>query len=332
MLSFTQSIIEFLNHATICLNRYLSIIIYLFGTIGNILNILILSQRKFRSNSCAFLFLISSIASLIAIISGLTNRVISGWTIDIAYTTTWLCKFRAMILFTSRMIALWLISFATIDRWLLSCVNIHRRQMRTLKNAQRCTIIIIICSILLNAPSIFCFEANLIETPVECYGKTAICRIYTDMLYACGSILIPSLIMTYFSMMIILNVRGTRRRIEIFHISINHIRRQRRTKKKDRQLLIMLLVQVIFIVILTFPQAIQKLYSTITLTFYDSLKSTLQITIEEFIFNFVVNLTYLASGLPFYIYTLCGGNVYRNACCQLIKMFSRKITCRNNRD
>ncbi|CAF0862595.1 unnamed protein product [Rotaria sordida] len=330
MLSSNETIIEVLHHATIQFNRYLSIIIYLFGTVGNILNVIILSQKKFRSNSCAFIFLISSIASLIAILSGLTNRMIAGWTVDLTSTINWLCQLHAMVLFTLRTIVLWLITLATIDRWLLSCFNVRRQQMRTLKTAQQCTIIIIIFSILLNAPIIYCYEANLLETPVQCYGKTATCRIYTDIMYGCGSILIPSLVMTYFSIMIILNIRKTRRRIGIFNISTNHVRRQRQTKKRDRRLLIMLLVQVTFIVVLTFPQAIQKLYATITLDFNSSSKSILQIAIEDLIFNFVVLLTYLANGLPFYIYTLSGGNVFRNACWQLIRAFGQTITCQNN--
>jgi len=329
MSSSNQTIITFLNNASIQLNRYLSIIIYLFGTIGNILNILILSQGILRSNSCAFIFLISSIASLIAILSGLTDRIIAGWTVDLIDTINWLCRLRGIILFTSRMIALWLITLATFDRWLLSCTNIRRRQMRTLKNARRGTILIIILSILLNTPLIYCLQANLIDTPVKCYGKTSICRIYTDMMYGCGSILIPVVLMTCFSIMIILNVHRTRRRIETFDIRINNIRPRRR-KKKDRQLLIMLLVQVIFIVILTFPQAIQKLYETMTLDLDGATKSSLKIAIENFIFNFVVQLTYLASGLPFYIYTLSGGSIFRNACWQIFRTCSQKIICRNN--
>jgi hypothetical protein len=325
------TIIASLNNATIQLNRYLSIIIYLFGTIGNILNILILSQRIFRSNSCAFIFLISSIASLIAILSGLTNRIIGAWTVDLTYSIDWLCQFRGLILFTSRMIALWLITLATFDRWLLSCTDIRRRQMRTLKNARRGTILIIMLSILLNLPIIYCFQANVLDTPVKCYGKTSQCRIYTDMIYGFGSILIPTLFMTYFSLMIIFNVRRTRRRIETFDIPKNNSR-PRRTKKKDRQLLIMLLVQVIVIVILTFPQAIQKLYATIILDLDVALKSSWKIAIENFLFNFVVLLTYLASGLPFYIYTLSGGSIFRNACGQMFRTFLRKIICRNNEE
>jgi hypothetical protein len=324
-----ENMIASLNNATIQLNRYLAIIIYLFGTIGNILNILILSQRTLRSSSCAFIFLISSIACLISIIFGLTNRIVATWTDDLTNTIDWLCQFRSVILFTARMIALWSITLATFDRWLLSCIDIRRREMCTLKNARRGIILIIIFSILLNTPIIFCYQANLLNTPVPCYGKTSICRIYTDMMYACGTILISALLMTYFSIKIILNVHQTRRRVVAINISINNPRPQR-TKKKDRQLLIMLLVQVIFIVILTFPQAILKLYSTFQLNFDATLKSSLQIAIENFLFNFVVLLTYLASGLPFYIYTLSGGSIYHNACSKIFRRFYQKITCHNN--
>ncbi|CAF3996943.1 unnamed protein product, partial [Rotaria sp. Silwood1] len=73
-------------NATIQINRYFTIIVFCFGTIGNILNILILSQRSFRSNSCTWLFLISSYANLISILFGLTTRIKSGWNYDFTYT------------------------------------------------------------------------------------------------------------------------------------------------------------------------------------------------------------------------------------------------------
>ena len=320
--------IENLNNFTTQLNRYLSIIIYLFGVIGNILNILILSQTKLRSNTCAFLFLMSSIASLIAILFGLTNRVLAGWIPDLTSTVDWLCQWRGLVLFTSRTIALWSIALATFDRWLLSSPNARQRQIRTLKNARRATILIIILSILFNAPIIYCYQANLIDTPVKCYGKTSVCRIYTDVTYACGSILIPIALMIYFSIRIILNVRRTRRCIAAFDMPRN-INRPKRTKKKDRQLLIMLLVQVSFLILLTFPQAIQKLYSTITLDINITLKSSLRIAIDSFFFNFVVLLTYIASGLPFYIYTLSGGNIFRQACWKVFRKGYHILVCRH---
>jgi hypothetical protein len=91
----------------------------------------------------------------------------------------------------------------------------------------------------------------------------------------------------------------------------------------------MLLVQVICIVVLTFPQAIQKVYSTMVLYIGGPTESALRTAIEYFIFAFVVLLTNIASGLPFYIYTLSGGSVFRNAFWQVLRIIGRKIICRN---
>jgi hypothetical protein len=164
MPSSNQTAVEWLNQATLQLNRYVLIVIYLFGTIGSLLNVIVLSQRALRSNFCAFLFLMSSIASLIAIQSGLTNA------------------------------------------------------------------------------SIFhCYQANLTSMLQPCHSRTLPCRIYIDMSYGCGSILIPALLMIYFSSMIIVNVRRTRRRLDFLSkstmlSSITAVQFQR-TKKKDNRLL-----------------------------------------------------------------------------------------------
>ncbi len=125
-----------LNNLSAQFNRYLSIVILLFGIVGNILNCLALSQRTLRSNPCATLFLASSIANLITLISGVAVRLLAGWSTDLTNTVGWLCKFRIFVLFTSRTVAPWLIALATIDRWCSSSIPVHRREMSTLKNAQ----------------------------------------------------------------------------------------------------------------------------------------------------------------------------------------------------
>ncbi|CAF3701685.1 unnamed protein product, partial [Rotaria sordida] len=74
-----RDFIETLEYISKQFNRYFSIFIFLFGTIGNILNCFVLSQSTLRLNPCAYLFLISSIANMISIIFGLTTRILAGW-------------------------------------------------------------------------------------------------------------------------------------------------------------------------------------------------------------------------------------------------------------
>ncbi|CAF0749928.1 unnamed protein product [Rotaria sp. Silwood1] len=318
------------------INRYFSIFIFLFGTIGNILNCVVLSQPTLRVNPCAYLFLISSIANMISILFGLTTRILAGWNIDITDTNSLVCKFRAFIVFVSRTIAFWLIAFATIDRWFSSCSQYQRRQMSSLKNAQRGTIIIIILSILLYCQMIYCYEANMSSTPLPCYGKNVVCRFLTDLTYAIITILCPLLIMFIFGLITISNIRQTctarlfKKKLIVLNgnnknVLISKKSQQQRKKRIDRYLRHVLFIQIIFLSILTIPQAIEKFYTTLSV---NATKSLLNITINKFIYNFVLLLTYLASGLPFYIYTLSGGSTFRVTLINSLQSILEKLTCR----
>jgi hypothetical protein len=87
-------IISIWNTTSSKINCYFSIFLFIFGIIGNILNTLVLSQRSLRSNTCAWLFLISSIFNLISVLSGLTTRILSGWVIDLTDRIHFLRKLR----------------------------------------------------------------------------------------------------------------------------------------------------------------------------------------------------------------------------------------------
>ncbi|CAF1046620.1 unnamed protein product [Rotaria sordida] len=321
---------NYLDNLSSHLNHYLSIIILLFGTIGNLLNCLALSQRTLRTNPCAFLFLASSIANIITLISGVTVRLLASWSADLTDTNRWLCKFRIFILFSSRTIASWLIVLATCDRWISSSINIHRRQMSSLKNAQRSIIVIICLSCLIYIQIFYCYEANLTDAPLKCYGKTTWCRLLIDLEFIFINILISSLLMFFFSFMTILNVRhNVLRRIQFVPTNImiptaTMKKHSQRLKKTEHYLLWMLFIQVILFILLSLPQAIQSLYTNITRF---QVKSKLQNTINNFLFNLFLLLTYVNNGIPFYIYTLSGGPIFRKALVHSIRDFIRMITC-----
>jgi hypothetical protein len=314
------NLIQTLDYISIQINRYFSIFILLFGTIGNILNCLVLFQSCLRSNPCAFLFLISSIANIICIISGLTTRILSSWNMDLTNEISWICKFRAFLILVSRTTAFWLIAFATIDRWCLSHRNRQLRQISSLRNAQQITISLIILSISLYCQVIYCYDINIILAPLRCYSKTIICRILTDITYACFTTLFPILIMFIFGLMTISNIQQTYSnklsKTDLHRmLKLTNDQRQKR-KRIDRYLYHMLFIQIILLIVLTIPQVIERSYTTLTM---NKTKSLLQIQIDKFIYNFVILLTYLASGMPFYIYTLTGGSLFRNAFLSLSK-------------
>jgi hypothetical protein len=260
--------------------------------------------------------------------------MLSGWAVDLTNTIGWLCKLRAFVLYTSRTVALWLIVLATVDRWLSSHFNARYRQMSTVKNAYRSMILILSLSALLYAQLFYCYEANLINSPLECYGRTELCRIVTAMLDAFVTATIPIMFMIIFGMMTISNVRQTQRRLQPLPmpklVTANNVRltnpaqHQRRSKKTDRHLLVMLLFQVIILTLLSLPFTVAEIYSTLTATQY---KTPLQTAIVNFVFNFTLLLVYLCCGTPFYIYTLSGGSVFRSALWNIVKNTGRMMRC-----
>ena len=328
------------NNASSLMNRYFSILIFLFGTIGNLLNVLVLAQGTLRRNPCSLYFLISSLANFIAIIAGLTTRMLSGWTLDLTNTNDSLCKLRAFTLFISRNIGSWLIMFAAMDRWLLSSANANYRRFSTFINAQWCILLTTVLSIILYGPIFYCYEANLTNAPLKCYGKTDLCRYSNDFSYALLTIAIPIFIMMVFGLLTILNIRRSKTRvqtmsvIEMNHtmpsidvtVSTTHPTTTKTTKlskrKIDRRLFIMLSIQIILLALFTLPQAVQKIYATLTA---NEVQTALKKAIDNFVFNLVLLLTYLANGMPFYIYTLSGGPLFRNALKHLIQNIGRKL-------
>ncbi|UJR20456.1 hypothetical protein I4U23_023585 [Adineta vaga] len=326
-----STLILTINDLSFNLNRYLSIIIFIFGTIGNLLNCLALSQRTLRSNPCATLFLASSIASIITLISGVAVRLLAGWSADLTDTSNSLCKIRIFILFTSRTIASWFITLATCDRWLSSSLHANHRRLSTLRNAQRGMIIIILLCFLLYAQIFYCYEANLVDSPLKCYGRTTWCRLLIDSEFTSIGVLLPSILMFIFGFLTIVNTRQmTRRRLELVTMNANtqvvtlNEQHSWRVKKTDQHLLFMLLVQVILLTLFSLPQAIQNLYANATR--YE-IRSSVQIAKNNFIFNLFILLTYVTNGMPFYIYTLSGGKVFRQGLFNRIQNFLQKITC-----
>ncbi|CAF3124602.1 unnamed protein product [Rotaria sp. Silwood2] len=324
----TDEVIESLYLISDQLNRYLAPIIFLFGVVGNILNCLILSKRTLRSNPCALLFLVSSFIGLISILVGLPTRILAGWHLDPTNTIDWTCKTRVFILFSTRTMAIWLITLATIDRWLLSSVKIHHRQMGNLKNVKREIFLIVILSILSYIHMIICYKANMNDGPLKCYGKSVECRMITDLIYSIITIIIPLSLMIIFGLMIISNVHRSHIRVRT-RTTISTIIPSRteelRIKKVDRHLLRMLLVQFFLLTLFCTPQAVQKFY--ITLKPFNLL-SKQEDAMNHFLYNIEVILAFIASGMPFYIYTLSGGTVFRKASIDFMKRVYRRLTCR----
>jgi hypothetical protein len=224
-----------------------------------------------------------------------------------------------VVLLTTRNIASWLLVCATIDRYLLSSSNANIRQMSNMKVAVRCITMVCIISMGIWAEGIYCFDANLIGTPLKCYAKSEACRIFNDLAQSFVTTLIPSSVMMIVGLYTIRNIRQTRRIQPTTATNNNSIGR----RKTEGNLTRMLVVQVILLTVFNIPQAIQKFY--LTYTFYQT-KSSLQTAIENLIFNLALLFTYVPNCIPFYIYILTS-DIFRTTFIQLIRTFIRRLKC-----
>ncbi|CAF1133679.1 unnamed protein product [Rotaria sp. Silwood1] len=314
----STSIVSTLTAATFQINRYLTICVLLFGTIGNILNLIIFHQPKHRTNPCAVYFFYASIAGLIALYSGLISRVFATFSSDISATDATICKLRAFIIWVSTTASSWILTCATIDRYCISCRDVRRRNLSNLRFTRRLMIVSVAGGSLVFGETFYCYVPNLRNSPLTCYGQHMTCRLYNEIASALAFVFIPSTIMMIFGYATVQNVRKLLR--SIAPMATTHGTTMT-IKKTDRQLIRMLIVQIILLTIFNIPLAIQRLYLTSTLTVP---KSLLRSTIENLCFQIFYLLSFMSFGIPFYIYTLTG-TVFRNEFMDLVRLVYRKM-------
>jgi hypothetical protein len=82
-------LVSSINFATMEINRYVALVVLLFGTSGNFLNIWILSDQSLSNNPCSIYLWWSSICSVMFLWSGLPIRVLQGYVISLNFDHLW---------------------------------------------------------------------------------------------------------------------------------------------------------------------------------------------------------------------------------------------------
>jgi hypothetical protein len=247
------------------INRYIPIPLLFFGTIGNILNILVFTRKTFRNNICVAYFLGSTIFDSFVIIVGLLPRLLNGFGSDPSQDSAVLCKLRFFITYFAGYVAVWFISLACIERYLSSSTSVQRRQLITMKRAYLSMVFVILLGFIVFGEVFYCIDINqqLLGAPQSCYQlkQNIQCQIADSLMQFLFEILTPALMMIIFGFLTFGNVRQKHLRINAIasHLSAQQqptnittgqnnqsssTRANRSTQKRDAQLLTMLLVQV----------------------------------------------------------------------------------------
>lgn len=266
--------------------------LFFLGIISLLFNTIIFTRRTLRSTSCILYFFASTLANYPIIYFVIPCRFLAdGFGIDPTIKSLSFCKFREYILTVTRSLSAWFMLFASFDRFISTSRNIHYRRFCRISIARLLIIVTTITHFLfyIHIPILFTnhLPNDQCEAPIGTY------RIINDCLYSIIYIILPALLMLIFG---ILTIKNQKRR------GMLRISQSLYIIKRDRNLFLMFIFQFILFVCTTLPQAIQKLYITITLN--DTITDVNQNLFNQFISHAARMISFINHSCQFYIFTL----------------------------
>ncbi|CAF1043584.1 unnamed protein product [Adineta steineri] len=285
-LSTAQTILSIAQDCTI----YISFIILIGGLLGNTCIIItILRLKFFRKNSSSFYLISESIANSIILIIPYSFRIgINGFNYDPSQTSIVWCKLRQTFGQMCILISMSLVCFAAIDQYLSTNHRPYLRPMSSLKLAQYLTACAIFIWILHSIPFIV-FLAIQQSNGCNLYNNVLINYItYIYYPILCG--MLPIVISSLFSLLAFTNVRQiVRRQMPVFR------------RRLDRQMTSMILIRVIFLIIFTLPNTIQRIYTLIVPADPNDLIGA---ALEQLVGVITISLFYCHVSCSFYIFII----------------------------
>ena len=281
-------------------NLFMPIPIFICGLVGNIFNIIVFTRSSLRKNPCTTYFCSSSVANLSVLVFGLVVRVImDGFGYDLASSNIIFCRFRYLILHCSLSLSSWFNILAGVDRYCISSRDAGRRRFSTLKQARILVALTTFTCFLLYVHVFGLFEIEQLKSGPYCYARAGAYRVFYDFLLFTTFSFTPPILMIILGLATLRNIRQARDRVLPASVtsaplaSINIIQ----IRKRDRQLITMLLIQSISITVCTLPIATQKLYSTFT---QNVAKDAYQMAIENLVAQVLRQLSFANSATSFY--------------------------------
>jgi hypothetical protein len=236
---------------------YCGIPILIAGVIGGFLAIIVmLSLQTFRENKCAFFLIIMQFFNIGQLLAGLLSRILmGGFNIDLTQTSNIICKLRIFVMQTCTLMSLTCLCLATIDQYFATCSRPSWQRWMNLKLAHR--LIIIFTFIWLLHGILYLVFVNIISIPsigiVYCLTGNHIFLEYHNyffLLVLTG--FLPIIFLTCFGCLAYFNVR------QLSYRTVPLVRQE-----LDKQLTVMVLLQVFLHIFSLLPYAIGFILSCI---------------------------------------------------------------------
>ena len=257
---------------------------------------------------------------------GLISSIYTINYVDLMLTSVAFCKFRTYFQQCAYMMMRWYLVVACLDRYALSSRNMRWRNFARTYVANRVVAIIAVVWLILPTPVLFYYN-------IKGNVCAAVYNLATQYYHACFTLvtgfILPSLIMVVSAFLIFHNLVNKRKRRQIMIVQQREIRNptEDRQRKRDRQVLLVLLCQSTAYLVTVAPWITFIFYSAVTISVRN--KSAERIAIERFINYILEPIQYLFPIASFYLYAMTS-SMYRAELMIIIGSLLRNKCFNNN--
>lgn len=263
--------------------RIVGPIMMLVGFIGCIINLLVFTKKNLRKNPCTIYFIAFNISNILFICSLLLQLTMYlGFHINPSIENLTICRLRLYSAVLFNTLSPFYLLLACIDRSWVTSPNALTRQRSTQRLAVVCLVIgTIFWSLIHIHVLIYSTVLQLLPTFSVCYFPRGIYRVFIGY-YMLMKEILTLLLMALCGLWSIKNVQRIRHGVVSSMVRTMTERNIYSTSSKDRQMIWMLLLDILIYVLFSFSYALLLIYQQITQ--YDR-KSVERIEIETVITN-----------------------------------------------
>ncbi|ESO98843.1 hypothetical protein LOTGIDRAFT_158793 [Lottia gigantea] len=137
--------------------RLCSPILILFGSVGNILSLIVLVRKRLRSSPTMFFLTVLALVDLSVLYIGLLRLWFEySYEINLRESSEFACRVHTFLVYFTLSYSVWIIVAVTIDRCIIVCAPFKAKTLSSLSKAKKTVLIIAIILI--------CFNAHILET------------------------------------------------------------------------------------------------------------------------------------------------------------------------
>ena len=294
---------------TVTLTRVIIPLIIVFGTFGNLFNLILFRSDRLRVHTCSMYFFSLSLVNMFyTSVLLVQNLLIDGYGIDLSRYSNVYCKLSSYFLNLCPNLSVYYIVLASIDRYFSSSLDAQKRRFITEKVARILLVSVTTIFVVITMGSWIAFDSSsLDQLGCICRSDSLFNQVYLFLniiLY----VIVGPFLLVIFGLLTIWNIT---------RIAPNRVNHYRRT---ERELIRMLFLQVASHILFSCPFCLTFLLLVVPIPFrFTSTYFTL-LTLCKIPFY----LTFISQ---FFLYIL-SGRIYREEFLRLIQKIFRRRTNR----